>query len=123
MVLNFVILCLDEVLKIRTHNKLIRNLIPAIIASTGKSSTTRILDEAEYVTELRAKLREEATEYFAASSDADALEELADMLEVIRALAATHGAGPEQLEQIRANKAAQRGGFDQRIYLIDVHES
>lgn len=106
-----------------THNKLIRDLIPTIIASTGKSFTTRILDEAEYATELRAKLREEADEYFAASSDTDALEELADMLEVIRALAATHGADPEQLEQIRADKAAQRGGFDQRIYLIDVYES
>ncbi|MCQ4086568.1 nucleoside triphosphate pyrophosphohydrolase [Saccharibacillus sp. JS10] len=107
----------------KTYNKLIRNNIPAIIESTGKSSTTRILDEAEYVTELRTKLNEESEEYFAASSDADALEELADMLEVIRALAATHGADPEQLEQIRADKAAKRGGFDQRIYLIDVHES
>ncbi|QDH22196.1 nucleoside triphosphate pyrophosphohydrolase [Saccharibacillus brassicae] len=107
----------------KTHNKLIRNLIPNIITSTGKSSTTRILDEAEYVTELRAKLREEADEYFAASSDAEALEELADMLEVIRALAVTHGEDSEKLEQIRADKAAQRGGFDERIYLIDVHES
>jgi len=106
-----------------THNKLIRDLIPAIIASTGKSSSTRILDEAEYESELRTKLHEEAEEYFAASSDADALEELADMLEVIRALGITHGADPETLEQIRADKAAKRGGFDQRIYLIDVHES
>lgn len=105
------------------YNKLIRNLIPTIIASTGKSSNTRILDEAEYKTELHAKLREEADEYFSASSDAEALEELADMLEVIRSLAATHGADPEQLEQIRADKAAKRGGFDQRIYLIDVYES
>ncbi|WP_172200062.1 nucleoside triphosphate pyrophosphohydrolase [Saccharibacillus qingshengii] len=106
-----------------THNKLIRNLIPSIIASTGKSSTTRILNEAEYAAELRAKLREEADEYFATSSDADALEELADMIEVIRALAVTHGADPDTLEQIRAEKAAKRGGFDERIYLIDVHES
>ncbi|CAM3505091.1 MULTISPECIES: nucleoside triphosphate pyrophosphohydrolase [Saccharibacillus] len=106
-----------------SYKKLIRNHIPTIIASTGKSSTTRILDEAEYVTELRAKLREEADEYFTASSEADALEELADLLEVIRALAVTHGADPETLEQIRADKAAKRGGFDERIYLIDVHES
>lgn len=90
-----------------TYNKLIRNLIPDIIASP-----TCILNAAEYITELRTKLREEADEFFAASSHADALEELADVLEVILALAATHGTDLEQLEQIYADKAAQRGGFD-----------
>ena len=53
----------------------------------------------------------------------EALDELADMLEVIRALAALHGASWEQLEAIRVNKAEARGGFEDRVYLIDVDEA
>ncbi|MNN85071.1 hypothetical protein D3C81_2023140 [compost metagenome] len=73
--------------------------------------------------ELRTKLREESEEYFSASNDKDALEELADMLEVIRALAEGHGSSPEELEKIRVGKAEKRGGFKDRVYLIDVDEA
>lgn len=50
------------------------------------------------------------------------LEELADMLEVIRALAAVHGSSWEQLEVLRAKKVEFRGGFQERVYLIDVED-
>jgi len=57
---------------------------------------TRILDLEEYKQELRTKLQEESEEYMSAGSDQEALEELADMLEVIRALAKVHGANAAQ---------------------------
>lgn len=50
-------------------------------------------------------MREEAEEYLREDNDRLALEELADLLEVIRALAVTHGGSPAVLEQIRAEKA------------------
>lgn len=106
-----------------TYNKLVRDLIPQIIQSSGKECRTRILDEEEYKQELIVKLKEESAEYFEATDANDSLEELADMLEVIRALAVVHGASWEQLEAIREKKAEKRGGFQNRVYLIDVDDN
>jgi len=105
------------------YNKLVRDLIPQVIKSSGKECRTRILGEEEYRRELIIKLREESEEYFAAESSKDSLEELADMLEVIRALATVHGATWEQLDALREKKAEARGGFQDRVYLFDVDEA
>ncbi|WP_315370774.1 nucleoside triphosphate pyrophosphohydrolase [Paenibacillus xylanexedens] len=106
-----------------TYNKLVRDKIPHIITSSGKECRTRILDPEEYKQELRTKLQEESGEYVNAASDQEALEELADMLEVIRALAEVHGANAAQLDKLRADKTEERGGFQERVYLIDVDEA
>ncbi len=103
-----------------TYNKLVRDKIPHIITSSGKECRTRILDPKEYKQELRTKLSEESEEYMSAGNDQEALEELADILEVIRALAEVHGANAAQLDKLRADKAEERGGFQERVYLIDV---
>ena len=86
------------------YNKLVRDLIPQVIESTGKEYRTRILDEAEYKKELIIKLKEESEEYFSAQSPEESLEELADMLEIVRALAIVHGATWEQLEALREKR-------------------
>jgi hypothetical protein len=52
-------------------------------------------------------------EEFIASGDDP--EELADILEVLYALAEQAGSGPQQLEGLRAAKAEERGGFGDRI--------
>lgn len=105
------------------YNKLVRDLIPQIIQSSGKECRTRILDEEEYTKELVIKLKEESEEYFTAQGPKDSLEELADMLEIIRALAVVHGSTWEQLEALREKKAEARGGFLERVYLIDVDDN
>jgi predicted house-cleaning noncanonical NTP pyrophosphatase (MazG superfamily) len=102
--------------------KLVRDGIPALIASQGQSCATKILDTGEYIQALRAKLREEAEEYFAEEQDERALEELADLLEVIRALSVIHGGDSETLEKIRAEKAERRGGFGGRILLLHTED-
>lgn len=102
------------------YEKLVRDGIPNLIASQGKDFKTRILESKEYITELRKKLKEESEEYFRAVSNEEALEELADMLEVIQALAETHGSNSAELEELRAEKAEHRGGFKERIFLIEV---
>lgn len=105
------------------YNKLVRDKIPHIIASSGKECRTSLLGPEEYKQELRTKLQEELDEYVSAASDQEGLEELADMLEVIRSLAELHGANAAQLDKLRADKAQVRGGFQERVYLIDVDKA
>ncbi|MCM3055712.1 nucleoside triphosphate pyrophosphohydrolase [Caldifermentibacillus hisashii] len=102
------------------HNKLVRDRIPEIIKSTGKLAVTEILDEEEYVTELRRKSKEELDEFLNSETNEEALEELADLLEIIHALAKVHAANIDKVEQIRLKKAEERGSFDERIFLIEV---
>lgn len=70
----------------RIYNKLVRDKIPNIIKEKGETPVVRILDKIEYKNELEKKLYEEYKEVIEATGD-DRVEELADMLEVIRALA------------------------------------
>lgn len=65
------------------HNKLVRDKIPQIIQEAGKTPATKILNHKDYVTELRKKSAEELQEYLSAESNEDALEELADLLEIV----------------------------------------
>lgn len=104
------------------YNKLVRDRIPGIIRATGKECRTTILNEDDYKKELHAKLREESQEYLAAPVPEEALDELADLLEVIRALAAVHGATWEELNALRENKAQARGGFKDQVFLVDVDD-
>ncbi|MBY6273494.1 MAG: phosphoribosyl-ATP pyrophosphohydrolase [Caldibacillus debilis] len=104
------------------YNKLVRDRIPEIIQADGKTFTTRVLEEKEYREELRKKAQEELQEYMNASDDETALEELADLLEIMHALAKCHGASIERVEQIRAEKAEKRGGFKEKIFLVEVHD-
>jgi predicted house-cleaning noncanonical NTP pyrophosphatase (MazG superfamily) len=104
------------------HNKLVRDRIPEVIERTGKSFTTKILDNEEYIKELKNKSFEELNEYLHAENDKDAVEELADLLEIIHALAECHGTNIEQVEQVRQEKAEKRGGFKDKIFLIEVED-
>ncbi|GGV37958.1 hypothetical protein GCM10010182_72840 [Actinomadura cremea] len=95
------------------REKLVRDRIPEIISRSGRHPRTRIAAHDEYTSLLRAKLVEEATEY---TSDDDP-DELADVLEVLHALADVHGLTFGDLERRRAAKAAERGGFTRRVVL------
>lgn len=105
-----------------TYNKLVRDKIPDIIQEAGKTCRIRTLNDEEMRLMLQRKLHEEVQEYSSATTDVEALEELADMLEVMWALAQQHGATPEQLLTIQNQKYRMRGGFEHRIFLIDVDD-
>lgn len=100
----------------KIYNKLVRDHIPEIIKSTGKTCTTCILPDDEYLKMIDAKLDEELAEYH---SDQN-IEELADLMEVIYAAAVARGYTIEQLEQVRTAKAEKRGAFTKKILLIEV---
>ncbi|MGI5414897.1 hypothetical protein [Actinomadura luteofluorescens] len=93
--------------------KLVRDRIPEIIREAGRAPETRTAAPEEQAALLRNKLYEEAGEYIATDDPA----ELADLLEVLHALAALHGLTPEHLEEQRATKAAERGAFTKRLVL------
>jgi len=94
--------------------KLVRDRIPQIIREDGGEPVTYTAGPQEYRGRLRDKLAEEVAEFLAADEES-APEELADVLEVVRALAADLEVDVDQLEKIRAAKASERGGFADRI--------
>ena len=96
------------------YNKLIRDKIPEIIASKGAAAEITVLSDEEYPSYLEAKLDEEVGEYH---RDKNA-EELADILEVVFALADNMGCSQNELMDIYQRKHDSRGGFRDRIFLI-----
>ena len=101
---------------VKTYNKLVRDLIPDVIAAGGGTCRTRVLDDSEYLTMLDAKLDEELHEYHRDQN----IEELADLLELINAAALAHGYTLADLEAARAAKAERRGTFTRKLFLLDV---
>lgn len=101
-----------------TYNKLVRDMIPAIIESSGKTCTTEILSDDEYLRMIDAKLDEELNEFHKDQN----IEELADLMEVIYAAVIARGYTIEQLEKVRAEKAEKRGAFQKKILLVEVTE-
>jgi predicted house-cleaning noncanonical NTP pyrophosphatase (MazG superfamily) len=104
------------------YNKLVRDRIPEIIESSGKKFSTKILSQEEYITELKNKSFEELEEYRDAETREDALEELADLMEIVHALAKSHETSLEEVEEVRLKKAEKRGAFEKRIFLIEVED-
>lgn len=105
-----------------TYNKLVRDFIPQVINNTGKKFSTRILDETEYIKHLKKKAFEELEEYVNTDNNKDSIEELADLLEIIHALAEYHGSSIAEVEEVRKQKAEKRGGFKEKIFLIEVED-
>jgi predicted house-cleaning noncanonical NTP pyrophosphatase (MazG superfamily) len=106
--------------KTKIYNKLVRDRIPEIMKETGISFNTRQLTSEEYIRELKNKAFEELNEFIKSSNKQEAGEELADLLEVMHSLAEYYGYTFHEIEEIRQQKAEARGGFKDRIYLIDV---
>ena len=98
------------------YNKLVRDRIPEIIESTGKHCIHNTLSDDEYLKMLDEKLSEELQEY----QESKSMEELADLLEVMMAVAIARGSSIEEIDRIRIAKAEKRGAFMQKILLTEV---
>ena len=98
-----------------TYNKLIRDKIPEMIEQNGGKAVIRQLSHEEFVRFLEMKLDEEVGEYHRDKT----VEELADILEVVYALASLHSCSKEDLLAVYENKHEQRGGFEKRLLLIE----
>ena len=98
------------------YSKLVRYRIPEIIEASGRRCVCSTLSDEEYLAKLDEKLNEELAEY----QESKSLEELADLLEVMRAVAAARSSSMDEVESIRRDKAAKRGGFEKKILLTEI---
>lgn len=99
-----------------TNGKLVRDGIPDIMRASGVEPIVHTLQEPEVLDALFAKLAEEAEELRSAP-DAERLEELADLFEVVRAIANHLGIELQAVEREAARKRHERGGFSKGLWL------
>ena len=102
----------------KIYNKLVRDRIPEIIEKQGKACRYTVMSDEDYRAALDAKLTEELKEYH----ESGELEELADLLEVIYAIAESRGETPESLNALAEKKSAERGHFREKYLLLSVEE-
>jgi len=105
----------------KIYNKLVRDRIPEIIEKADKVAAYRHLDDLEFREALRAKVVEEAEELAAASEDTLPTE-LADLAEVFDAVLRAYNVTNEDLQALRAERNAERGCFEKRIFLESVSD-
>lgn len=102
-----------------TYNKLVRDKIPENINSMeGRKATWRIMDDDEYIKELNKKLLEEVHEFI----EENAIEELADIMEVIQSIMRVKNISYEELKNVQQMKREKKGGFSNKIYLVEVEQ-
>lgn len=94
------------------YNKLVRDNIPKIIEEHGKTAKTFILSDEDYKKQLHLKLLEETNEFLASGEIA----ELADIVEVVRAILDFEGVAFEEFESLRKDKADSNGRFKDKIF-------
>lgn len=95
------------------YDKLVRDNIPEYIRKKGGSPVTHIASDAEYWEKLKEKMVEEAKEF----KDDETIEEFADILEVLDAIAEYKKFSKEDVERVKTKKAEERGRFAKRIIL------
>ena len=88
------------------YQKLVRDNIPAIIEKNGETCVTRTLSDKEYEDALTNKLQEE----------------MADVMEVLYAMGKTRAVSKREVEQVRSQKASEKGTFAKKIFLVSTGE-
>lgn len=106
----------------KVFNKLVRDNIPNIIENNNEVAITRILSNEEYRLELYKKLKEECEEVIQSQNGLETIEELADVFEVIRAIAQLENKNINDVIKIADEKKVKRGGFEKRIFLEKTYK-
>ena len=101
----------------KVFNKLVRDNIPNIIQNNGEKAITRVLEDDEYKLELYKKLMEEANEVINSKNSDETIEELADVFEILKAIAKLNDKNFDDVIEMANNKRVKRGGFEERIFL------
>jgi len=105
-------------MKKKLFNKLVRDNIINKIKDEGRIPNYRIMKNDEFIKELNKKLLEETCEFI----ENNTIEELADVFEVILKIMEVMNISFDEFERFRMKKKNENGGFEQKIYLIDVNE-
>ena len=100
------------------YNKLVRDKIPDIIMADGGECKFHVAKKDEFARVLGAKLHEEVNEL----SRNPCAEEIADVLEVIEALARIHHIHLDEIKAAKKMKREDRGGFNLMFVLDEATE-
>lgn len=97
--------------------KLIRDKLPEfVLKERGEVLNTRIASEEELLSLIKQKIIEEAHEVANATNKEELAEELADLLEVMKALVTKEGI-VDLLFEKQYTKYLEKGGFEKGIIL------
>lgn len=100
--------------------KLVRDSSLENMGDKGAEIDWHTLDDEGFARALALKLLEEADELVNAKTMAERREEMADVLEILIAMAEVSGISMAELESIRQEKISRRGNFSKRIYVESI---
>ncbi len=101
----------------KIHNKLVRDGIIQIILNNNGIPIYYELSDKKYWQALLEKDIEELEEVKLAKNSEEIKEELADKLEVLRAMAEFQGFSLDEIIKIANDKKEKRGGFSRKLFL------
>lgn len=107
-------------MRVPFYNKLIRDKIPDIIRKNGGVPNVKKMIKSEYRLELLRKAVEEAKEIKGAEGKKELIKEIADMQEILDAIMKEFKLDRKKVKEIKCRRKKERGGFEERIYLISV---
>jgi len=102
--------------------KLVRDKIPDIIRASGRTPRVTTLASREFQVALTDKLDEEVAELIAARTTDAVIEEAADVVEVLMAMAGEWGVNLDNILKAAHHKRTERGGFSRRLWLDRIDE-
>lgn len=104
------------------YNKLIRDNIPSIIEKDKKSCIVTVLNDDDFLVELKKKLIEESSEVSNAETRSDLINELADIQEIVDKLKDVYQIDQDEITTIQKAKAVKNGKFDKKLFLVSVED-
>lgn len=105
--------------------RLVRDNIPKIYENEGKVCVTERLEMEEYAERLIEVLDGKMQDFksaFEMQDDENAVNEIAEVVEVLYAVLNLIGVEKESFEKIRLAKCQKFGGYDNRVLLKEVLE-
>jgi predicted house-cleaning noncanonical NTP pyrophosphatase (MazG superfamily) len=106
----------------QSFDKLVRDMIPVQIEGQGEEATVHSVSREDLGRLIKAKVIEEAVEYYW-SDDQSSLEELADLLELLRTAATVLKVDFSAIEDAAKLKREKRGGFEKGVVLVKTREA
>lgn len=107
------------------YNKLIRHKIVERMHDEGLKVNGKNLSHEDYIKQLKHKIVEEANEVFESETKENLMIELADVIEVIHAIADANNIDMDDIENKRLEKRSINGHFTSSNYIhyIEVDEN
>jgi len=101
-------------------HKIVRDKIVNLLEPRSVKIVSKKLTTEERLIHLKHKLLEESQEAFNSKDQVELIDELADILEVVHALARESHVSMGEVESIRLAKCEKKGGFDECSFIEKI---